>query len=260
MQHNVQHGRYCAGENIPKYHDINFVICIQPKHRNRGILLLPQHYYKLLEINFSSSICFVAALNPINTHLLLFLLLSPFPVAINPVVNDRRGPEKSLGRLEGTLGRLGVREEGGVTVQGIGGRGNKICSTNTKQQCALLLVSDTIMTIITTKGLVHYWTQKCWIVLLWEADWTQFMACVTHFAKICSCWWWLDHCHWNTLWYWWRSNAIVVYDQDNRVDENQYLEFRELSLCHGGMVASAIRVHSEQQPFTKCTQTTFANL
>ena len=120
-----------------------------PNIQTGGILLLPLHYYKLLEINFSSSICFVAALNPINTHLLLFLLFSPFPVAINPVVNDRRGPEKSLGRLEGTLGRLGAREEGGVTLQGIGGRGNKICSTNTKQQCALLLVSDTIMTIIT---------------------------------------------------------------------------------------------------------------
>ena len=36
IRRNVQHGRYCVGENISKYHDINFVICIQPKHPNRG--------------------------------------------------------------------------------------------------------------------------------------------------------------------------------------------------------------------------------
>ena len=50
---------YCStrsvlrGEHIPKYHDINFAICIQPKQAERGILLLPQYYHKLCAHSFS---------------------------------------------------------------------------------------------------------------------------------------------------------------------------------------------------------------
>ena len=53
MRHIVQPGLYCGGEHIPKYHDINFAICIQPKQAERGILLLPQHYHKLCAHSFS---------------------------------------------------------------------------------------------------------------------------------------------------------------------------------------------------------------
>ena len=86
------------------------------------------------------------------------------------------------------------------------------------------------------------------------------MACVTHFAKNMQLLMMTRSLSLKHLMVLMKVYAIVVQDEDDSEDENQYLEFRELSLCHGGMVASAIRVHSEQPPFTKCTQTTFANL
>ena len=52
MRH-IVHQVCIAGEHIPKYHDINFAICIQPKQAEGGILLLPQHYHKLCAHSFS---------------------------------------------------------------------------------------------------------------------------------------------------------------------------------------------------------------